>query len=45
MRLTFDYSIVGALQKARAIQDPAAPNVAFLKDDFSGSLQSFFATI
>lgn len=45
MRLTFDYSIVRALETARAQQDPAMPDVAFLKSDFAGSLQSFFATI
>ena len=45
MRLTFDYSIVSALETARAQQDPAVPDVAFLKNDFAGSLQSFFATI
>lgn len=45
MRLTFDYSIVSALETARAQPDPAVPDVAFLKSDFAGSLQSFFATI
>ncbi len=45
MRLTFDYSIVSALETARAQPDPAVPDVGFLKSDFAGSLQSFFATI
>ncbi len=45
MRLTFDYSIVSALESARALPDPAVPDVAFLREDFAGSLQSFFSTI